>query len=59
MAFDTRSSSGGFGAVGGAGDVDAGVDDDVDAGVDDDVDAGVDDDVLVMANLRWSLFECE
>ena len=48
MAFDTRSSSGGFGAVGGA----VGGAGDVDAGVDDDVDAGVDDDVLVIANLR-------
>ena len=39
MALDTRSSSGGFDAVGGA------------VGVVD-VDAGVDDDDLVMANLR-------
>ena len=38
MALDTRSSSGGFDAVGAVGVVD--------------VDAGVDDDDLVMANLR-------
>ena len=42
MAFDTRSSSGGFGAGGAGGAV----------GDDDAGDAGVDDDVLVMANLR-------